>query len=385
MKRFLTLLMLAACVSFAAARAAGQTPSPSPAAPPADADVAATYVFGDVTSIEAESRRLTVKTKTGEFTIHLSEATKYLRVAPGEASLDKAAPITLADVGVGDRVLARGKVSVEQRSVPARQLIVMNKAEMAQKQQRDLEEWRRRGVAGRVAALNPATREITLTVAGQREASVILDAKGPVVYRRYLPDSVRVTDAAQSSFEQLAVGDDVRALGDRQGDGSRIVAEEILSGAFRAVNGVVTGVNASANELTIKDLATGQPLTVVVSEHSLMRRLSPEIVELIKRGAAERGAAGGVQTAAAAGAPSGGQDVKALVEKLPPITISDLKAGDAVRVSSTVGSAPSRLTAIAVAAGIEPLLTSAKGKPLTASAGASLGLSSGALDGLGLP
>ncbi|MGB8509512.1 MAG: hypothetical protein WCD76_14085 [Pyrinomonadaceae bacterium] len=384
MKKFLTFLILIACVPVAALSAKGQTASPSPApSASADSDVTATYVLGDITSIDAASRQLTIHTKAGDFTVRLSDNTKYLRLAPGEDSLSKATPITLADAGMGDRVLARGPVSIEQRSVPARQLIIMNKAAIAEKQQRAAEEWRRRGIVGRIAAVNPATKEITLsTVTAQGETSVIIEAKGPVIYRRYLPDTVRFTDASMSSFEQLAIGDQVRALGNRQADGSRFVAEEVVSGAFRVVNGVVTAVNLASNEMTIKDLATEAPLTISVSQHSLMRRLSPEIIELIKQDAATVKVAD--KEHAAAGQ-NGSRDVKALVEQLPAININDLKVGDTVRVSSTVGSNPTHLTAIAVAVGIESLLNASKGKPTMASGGNSLGLSSGALDGIGLP
>lgn len=358
MKLLLTNLLL---LALSAASAAGQTPA-------ADGEATATYVMGEIRSVDTAAGQLTVRAGGADFTVSLSPQTKYLRLAPGEESLSKAQPITLAEVGVGDRVLARGQVSQEQRLVPARQVIVMSKAALAEKQQRDAAEWRRRGIVGRVAAIDAAAKEFTLTTgtaAGEQRVTVA--AKGTVVYRRYLPDTVRFTDAAPSSFEQLAVGDQVRALGDRSADGSRFTAEEIVSGSFRVVNGVVTAVDAAAGEVTINDIATRAPLVVRLTRYSLIRRLSPEVIAMIK------------------GDAPAGADAKALVEQLPAIGVADLKVGDTIRVSSTAGADPSRLTAIAVAAGIEPLLAPSQGKRAVNVGGGSLGLSGGALDGIGLP
>jgi hypothetical protein len=53
----------------------------------------------------------------------------------------------------------------------------------------------------------------------------------------------------------------------------------------------------------------------------------------------------------------GGGDVGQMLDRLPPAQISDLKPGDAVMVSTTMGSDPSRVTLIMLLAGVEPLLT----------------------------
>ena len=50
-------------------------------------------------------------------------------------------------------------------------------------------------------------------------------------------------------------------------------------------------------------------------------------------------------------------DLTELFQRLPAMTITDLKVGDLILVSSTVGNDPSRVTAIQLAAGVEPLLT----------------------------
>jgi len=45
-----------------------------------------------------------------------------------------------------------------------------------------------------------------------------------------------------------------------------------------------------------------------------------------------------------------------MLERLPVITINELKVGDTVLMSSLPGADPTRLTAISLVSGVEPLL-----------------------------
>ena len=45
-----------------------------------------------------------------------------------------------------------------------------------------------------------------------------------------------------------------------------------------------------------------------------------------------------------------------MLERLPTITLNDLKVGDMIIMSSLQGSDPAQLTAISLVSGIEPLL-----------------------------
>jgi len=78
-----------------------------------------------------------------------------------------------------------------------------------------------------------------------------------------------------------------------------------------------------------------------------------------------------------------GGDIQTVLERLPAVSLTELKPGEMILVSSTVGADPSRVTAIIVAAGVEALLTLPAQSTV---AGASLGLPSGVLDfGMGIP
>nr|MDQ3805645.1 hypothetical protein [Acidobacteriota bacterium] len=60
------------------------------------------------------------------------------------------------------------------------------------------------------------------------------------------------------------------------------------------------------------------------------------------------------------GGPGGGAhrvaDIQRLIENLPAVSLAELKAGQMIVVSSTTGADPSRVTAIQLVAGIEPLV-----------------------------
>jgi hypothetical protein len=55
----------------------------------------------------------------------------------------------------------------------------------------------------------------------------------------------------------------------------------------------------------------------------------------------------------------GNMDFQDMLERMPQIKLADLKVGDAVMLSSTTGTDGTRVTAINLLAGVEPLLTAA--------------------------
>jgi hypothetical protein len=426
MRKLLTVFALALA---AIASANGQTPSSSTATPQtADAGVTPNGVIGEVTSIDLAAKMMTVKTDAGSHVlVQLNDATIYMRVPPGEKTLDKAAKIAATDVGMGDRIFARGKVADDRKSVPARVLVVMTKADIAQKQERDRAEWQRRGIVGVISALNMETKEVTVTMRGRGPAAqpVIINASASnVTFRRYAPDSIKFSDAKPSSFTELKVGDQLRALGDKSTDGTHFTPEEIVSGSFRTLGGPVIAINVAANEVKINDMVTKQPYTISIRQDSVLRRIPPEMAAMMAMrmgggGAAGAGGPGGGGGGTAAGRPAGGQaapqggpggarpggggagvqgggprmgggggvDFQEVLERLPPITLAELKAGDMIIVSSTAGAEAGRVTAIAVVSGVEPLLsamqTSQSARP--AGGGGQGAPSTGINFGIGLP
>ncbi|HEX8353406.1 MAG TPA: hypothetical protein VF611_10930, partial [Pyrinomonadaceae bacterium] len=134
------LLALGLCASFVGAAAArAQQPAP-PAAQAGEARPAQARVLGEVTALDASARRLTLKTGDGKsVAVRYDDKTLFRRVPAGETTLDKAVVIVAAEVGVGDRVIARGSESAD--ALLARSVVVVSQADIAQKRQREREEW----------------------------------------------------------------------------------------------------------------------------------------------------------------------------------------------------------------------------------------------------
>src|SRR5215813_6337960 len=91
-----------------------------------DPDISTKFAIGEVKSIDSTGKLITIKTDAGATVMVLyTDRTTYKKLAPGEKSLANATDITVADVGEGDRIMARGTVAEDRKSVSALQLIVM--------------------------------------------------------------------------------------------------------------------------------------------------------------------------------------------------------------------------------------------------------------------
>jgi hypothetical protein len=296
MRRFSVLLVLLVCIlGQVALTAQAQTADPA---------ITATRVFGKITNIDAPGGQIVVKTDAGSVvTVKINANTTFERMPPGETDAKKAVGINLADISVGDGVYARGVVTEDRKSVPAQKIIVVSQSEIAQKQERERAEWRRRGLSGIIEAVNPQTKEITVTMrAAEGAKPVIIPINDKVKMRRYTPDSVRFSDAKKSSFEELKVGDQLRAKGERSPDGARFTAEELVTGAFRTAGGTITAIDAQTGEIKINDIQTKQPLTIVVNKDSTLKRIPPDFMQRMAMMQGGPNGAPGQQGGAGAGA-----------------------------------------------------------------------------------
>src|SRR5579859_1219857 len=143
----------------------------------AQAPPALKSVIGEITSIDGASKQLQLKGDDGAaYTVTLSDTTSFLRIPPGEKDIKKASKIAFSDVAVGDRALARGPFEEATKTVPARTLVIMTKADLAQKHEHDRAEWQTRGVTGVVSALNAANKEVTITTRGREPKTIVIDA-----------------------------------------------------------------------------------------------------------------------------------------------------------------------------------------------------------------
>ncbi len=370
---FLLLLFLIISMGVVSA----QTPSPTPAQSSAMLDgIGATGAIGEVISVDTLTKQMTVKTKDGEIAVQLNDTTQYLLVQPGAKSLSEAKPITISEVGLGDRIWARGKVTDDKKSVPAKQVILMTKADITKRQEREREEWKRRGLTGRITEVNASTYEIKVSVRSfTTEAIVTLVDAGKAKIRRYAPDSVKFSDAKPAQFFDMKVGDQLRALGNKSADGKTFTPEEVVSGSFKTVAGTVTAIDPEKGEITIKDMQNEKKsLIIVVAKDTAIRRLPQmQMFGGMGGGQPQGGQSGGQPQGGQrqtqnpqGGQPQGGNgqrmmgggnfDLDEMIERIPTVTIAELKVGDLIGASSSTGLDPSRVTAIKLLADIEPLV-----------------------------
>lgn len=323
-----------------------------------------------------------------EVQVTFQDATRILGVAPGEKDLKNATPLQKQDLQVGDRVLVRGKPGADARSITAGAVVVMKQADVAAKQQKDLGDWLKRGVGGLVTALNPATGDITLSTGsfGGTKTVTVHTTKSTVL-RRYAPNSVKFDDAKIAPIDQIKVGDQLRARGSKNEDGTSLDAEEIVSGTFRNLAGQILSLDTAGNTLTLKDSISKQTVVVRVTQDAQLRKLPPEYAQRIAA-RLKAAAAGGIPGAAAAtggsgenarergsessagmgpagsgpgrGSRNGGPpDVQQILSRVPPANLSDLQKGDVVMIVSTEGDSAGTVNAITMLAGVEPILTAA--------------------------
>jgi hypothetical protein len=340
--------------------------------------------MGAVVSIEPTG--FTLQTDSGtRLTVLLPNSATLLRVAPNQKDLKSATKIDAGDISVGDRILVRGHISDDQKTLLATAAIVMSKADIARKQEAERADWQR-GVGGLVSSVDPATSTITIsTVTFGATKKVVVHVSKDANLLRYAPDSVKFDDAKPGTFAQIQPGDQLRARGKRSEDGSEFAAEGIVSGSFRNIAGTVSSIDTSQNTLSVMDLKTKKPVLVKFTADSQLRKLDP----MMAQGIAMRlkgGAAGGPSNAPgggggafagrppAGGAPSGGgpggppggpggpraggaPDFQRILNRMPQATLADLKKGDAVMIVATQGTDSGGVTAITLLSGVEPILT----------------------------
>jgi hypothetical protein len=359
MKKFGSITVLCAFVLFTGALPlSAQTTAPSPTTDPA---ITALSVMGVVSELKTDARQVIVTTTAGnQVTVTLSDRTVYMRIPPGEKTKDKFIKISPTDFGVGDSVFARGRMTEDRKSMPALEFYVMSKGDIAQQRERERDEWRKRGLAGTISAVNADAKEITVdsrTADGPKP--VVIATTADTKFRRYAPDSVRFSDAKPSAIGELKVGDQLRALGNA--NGAKFTADEIVTGSFQTIGGSITEVNAEKQEIKINDVQSKQPVTIVVSKDSLMRRLTPELLTALMPAPPDKKPANAAP----------GKDLQEMFDQLPALSLAELKPGESILISSTKSADPARVTAIAVVSGVGPLLQSSQGgRPAAVSLGA---------------
>lgn len=340
----------------------------------AGAQTASKSLVGEVTAIDASAKQFKVKGDDGSnYTVAVDESTSYLRLPLGEKDLKKAQKIAFSDISVGDRLLT-------SKTSPVKTVIIMTKADVAKKQERDRAEWQTRGIAGTVTSVNPDTKEITIDTHARDARTIVIDASA-ASFQRYAPDSVHFADAKPSSLAEVKAGDTLRALGTKSEDGTHFKAEESVFGSFQTIAATVISVDPASGEVRVTDLQTKKPVIVKANPSTMLRRL-PEMTATMLARRMRGDAAGGPGAPGALGAPPegrspegrgpggapggfgrgggrGGADLQQVLERAPQLALAELKKGDALIISSSKMADGAVATAFSIVAGVEPFLAAA--------------------------
>jgi hypothetical protein len=360
------------------------------------------HVLGAVTAVDTGAHTVTVlEDKTGaSYTILLADTKSLLKVEPGAKDLTSAQRITANDLQLGDRVDARGK-KTDPNTLAARGLVLMSARDLQKAHQEQAAAWAK-ATAGTVSALDAAAGKITVSVrTADGPKMVSVETSKGTEFTRYSPDTPKTP--APSQFAQLQAGDQIRVVGDKSEDGAIVKAQRVYSGAFRTLSATISSIGPDGKSLIVKDLATKKPIEVSLNDDSAIRKLPPQMAAMLARrfnpsykppdGAAAPAGAGGARPEgggnSGGGAPAGGNgsagggwqrgagggpggggpgggggmrsgDISQMLERVPKISLSELKPGDALVVSGVALSADNgKLLATGMIAGVEPILQSA--------------------------
>ena len=374
-------LCLLGVSSFSVRAGQGVPATPAPKSMPA---------LGTIKTISGNTLTLTTDAGT-EIKVVVSADAKLIRVPPGSKDLKEAAPLQLADLQAGDRILVRGKPGDDPNSMVASSVVAMKKTDIAEKQAHEREEWQRHGIGGLVRSVDASSGVITIgTATATGNKDIAIHAASTTILRRYAPGSVKFDDAKPSALAEIKTGDQLRARGTRSADGSEFTAEEIVSGAFRNIAGMIVSIDATGGSFTVNDLATKKNVEVKLLGDSQLRKLPQPMAQGIamrlKGASADASGSGDVaKPGAAPSAPStapapqrqpgmgvganggfgggtngagraGGGDLQQMLSRLPANSLTDFQKGDAVMIVATADHDASKTTAITILGGVEPIL-----------------------------
>jgi ribosomal protein L24 len=389
-------LLLFLLLSLFAVSITAQTPTPAPAL----SGIKTNLASGEVSAINQSENKLSLKTTDGLIEVVIGAATSFKRVPPENPAITAAVASSLSEIGEKDNVLVTGAVAADKKSIAAKTIYLMSKSDIGKKLAAEREAWRTRGISGRVVKVDFKTKHVTIATRSMAaETEVVVSPKENAEFMRYAPDSAKFANAVVSNLAEIKVGDQLRALGDRNADGTKFQAEKYLSGSFRTVAGKITAIDAAKNEITIEDTANKKPTVIVLNKDSVLKQFPAETAQMMARAMSGSMMMGGMQppqggqgggmrppqsgnqptaggqtppNGANAGQPNGGGqrpagmgggrggrggDLDDMLERMPNITIEQLKVGDIIGVSSSAGTVPNRYTAFKLVSGVEPFLS----------------------------
>jgi hypothetical protein len=358
------------------------------AALPAAFAQAPTRFLGSITAINGTN--ITVKTTTGEtHQFEVPSSASIRRIEPGQTSLANAVTIPLSDLALGDRLLVLLNPNSTGATPEASEIIAIKHEDVVKRQEQESQAWAE-GAGGLVKSVDPSTGTIVLSAgAGLATKTVTVHTSSSTVLKRYAPASVSYAQATPAPITDIHPGDQLMARGTKNADGTELTAQEVVSGSFRNISGLISSLDAGNQTITVKDLLTKKPVTIHITSDAQMRELPERMAQFIAmrlkgqapggmggRGGAGRdgqnarpanGGGGGMRPGGPGMGEGGPREMnpQQILSRAPEIKFSDLKKGEAVMLVATQGS--SDVTAITLIAGVEPLLEAPASQDLLSS------------------
>jgi len=337
-----------------------------------------------------------------EVAVTVQPNARLLRLVPGDKDLKNATAIQLQDLQVGDTIRARGQGSSDGTSIAALEIIVITRSAVQAVSDQMRQDWQKRGVGGPVTAVDPAAGTVTISISSfSGKKTLVVHTSKSTTIRRYSPDSFKPEDAKVVTLREVQVGDQLRARGDRNADGTELTAEEIYTGKFPVVEGLIKSVDASAGTLSVQDAVSKKAVQLKITTDSQLHKIPDEMAQRFamrlkaslppgtpgaaanpgstpapaagangqagapSRGTSQAGGTGqgggmGQNGEMGAGARSGGAfDFQRLLDQTPAVVLTDLHKGDAVAILATEGTPSGGSTVIKLFSGVEPILQAA--------------------------
>jgi hypothetical protein len=330
-------------------------------------------------------------TSGSDIAVTVQPNARILRLTPGEKDLKNATPLQLQDLQVGDTIRVRGAGSEDGKTISAREVVVITSSAVAAFTDQVRQDWQKRGVGGIVDSVDAATATIHLSVPGMgAKREVAVQTSKNTVVRRYAADSARPENAKTASIAEILAGDQLRARGNRNADGSEVDAEEIYVGFFPQFSAIVKSVDANAGTLSLQDLSSKKTVEVRVTPESQLQKIPAEAAQGFaatlksmvpqglggaptstdaKESPTPAGSAAGTappngpmtRGSRAARMNGGGPNLQQIIARLPSGSLQDLnlQKGDAVVILATEGTSSTPKTVIRLLSGVEPILRAA--------------------------
>jgi transcription antitermination factor NusG len=328
-------------------------------------------VVGVVSAVNPDAKEITIQTRTPEGPKPViinanAPAAKLTRYAPDSIKFADRKPADIAEIKVGDQLRAKGDKSEDgARFTPEEVVTGTFKTEV-----------------GTVKSVDAAKNEIVIESAQGKKMLTVVVRPDSVLKQFQLPPEVAAMmggggGGGQAGAPAGGAGGPQRVVvqgGPMEGQGNRPFSKEALiqtlkSGAVKSPELAQQihqrGVRFKATADDEKELREAGATDEVIN--AVRENFKQVMVEggggPVAGGQGPGGGGAQGQGGPGGGGPGGGMRrmmsgdfMQQMLERMPAVTVGELKPGTMILVSSTAGADPTRLTAIQLVSNIEPVV-----------------------------